>query len=37
MEYEVEKILSRALLPSDLKVALLKPLKIVNAIVCQEI
>ena len=37
MEDEVEEVLSRSLLARDLKIALLQPLEIVNAIVCQEI
>ena len=37
MEHEVEQVLSRPLLPCDLKVALLKPLEIIDAIISQEV
>ena len=37
MEDEVEQVLSRPLLPSDLKVALLQPLEVIDAVVSQEV
>ena len=37
MEDEVEQVLSGSLLARDLKIALLEPLEVINAIVCQEV